>query len=40
MKNVFYELLRTNFYCERMSNSRADEMAGHFGEPFVHVNFS
>ena len=33
MKNVFFDLLRTNFRCGRMLYSRAVAMAGCFGAP-------
>lgn len=40
MKNVFLNLLRSNFRCGRMLYSRTVEMAGRFGAPFVHMSFS
>ncbi|MGM9607512.1 MAG: hypothetical protein ACI3XJ_08430 [Oscillospiraceae bacterium] len=35
MKELFFELLRSNFRCGRMRNSRADEVAGRIGVPAV-----
>lgn len=35
MKNVFLELLRSNFRCGRMLYSRTVAMAGRFGTPAV-----
>ena len=40
MKNVFFNLLRSNFRCGRMLYSRTVAMAGRFGAPFVHMSFS
>lgn len=36
MKNVFLELLRSNFRCGRMLYSRTVDMAGCFNAPTVH----
>ena len=36
MKNVFFDLLCSNFRCSRMLNSRTVEMAGGFAAPTVH----
>ena len=38
MKELFFELLRSNFRCGRMLNSRADELAGRFDVPAVPLN--
>ena len=35
MKNIFFELLRSNFRCGRMLNSRADAVAGRIDVPTV-----
>ncbi len=37
MKNRFLDLLRSNFRCGRMRDSRADVMAGRIGAPTVPI---
>ena len=37
MKNIFFDLLRSNFRCGRMLNSRADAMAGCIDAPTVPI---
>jgi hypothetical protein len=37
MSRYFFHLLRSNFRCGRMFNSRADDMAGCFAVPTNHL---